>query len=574
MHQSLRRVRRILFRSWLFRASLGTALLLLIGGACAFPGWWQAHLLDNARQSLAHGDARAAYLLTHEALNRKPDDPQAIYLMAQISQQTHSPAEIHWCAQLAALIPGDPARQVRLAEAALRYGETFTAQHALDAVPPRARTSKYHQAAASLAIAKGQLDKAQEELAAAVRANPGDGAAQLRLDKLRLLAPQQEVRAAAREGLVSLTGDNTLRLEAYRALLNEARAQGRFAEAKDLAKSIRDLPEATLADRLEYLEELGRSADKDAGMDDAATVHFTNELLSLESAAKLDASSILALGAWLNDHERSAQCRAWIEQLPEASRNLPTAKIVAADAQTHLHDWAALQKQVAGDNWGRLEYLRLAFQARAEAELSAGGNPGSSARWQQARQAVGNDRDQIQTLAGVAESWGWTRESEELWHKLADDETAPLAALQHLAGLCRKRGETEELLRVTERIYRLDPGDMVARNNLAQLRMLLGRDSLETQRISRENAAQYPADWAFNSTYAYSLHLQGRDREGIDLLLHLPGAPQQDPQIAAYLGVLYAATGQTERARPFLELAAAADLLPEESKLVRAALTP
>jgi hypothetical protein len=531
-------------------------------------------LLDNARQSLGHGDARAAYLLAHEALNRKPDNPDAIDLMAQISHQTHSPAEIHWCAQWAALNPGDPARQVRLAEAALRYGETFTAQHALDAVPPRGRNSQYHQAAASLEIAEGQLDKALDELEASVRANPGDGAAQLRLDKLRLLAPQPEVRALAREGLVGLTSDNKLRLEANRALLNEARSQGRFADAKGLAKTIRDLPEATLTDRLEYLEELGRGVDKDAGEDDAGAVHFTNELLTLEAAAKLDASSILALGAWLNDHQRAAECRTWIEELPEASRDLPAAKIVAADAETHLQDWAHLQKLVASDHWGRLEYLRLAFQARAECELKGAGSPGSAAPWQQARLAAGNDRDQIQTLAGIVESWGWTHESEELWWKLADDEAAPLGALQHLASLCRKSGETEELLRVTERIYRLDPGDMIARNNLAQLRMLLGRDSLETQRISRENAAQYPADWAFNSTYAYSLHLQGRDREGIDLLLHLPGEPQRDPQIAAYLGVLYAATGQTARARPFLELAAAADLLPEESKLVRAALTP
>jgi tetratricopeptide (TPR) repeat protein len=550
------------------------ALLLLAGGACAFPGWWQAHLLDKARQFLAHGDARDAYLLTHEALNRKPSDPQAIDLMAQISQQTHSPAEIHWCAQLAALNPSNPAGQVRLAEAALRYGETFAAKHALDAVPRKAQDAQYHQAAANLAIAEGQLDQAQEELDAASRANPGDSAIQLRLEKLRLAAPQPDVRAAARERLLALTGDNASRLEAYRALLNDARAQKHFAEAKEFAKSIGDLPEAALADHLEYLEELGRSLDTDSAANDPASVHFNDELLSLETSAKLDGSSILALGAWLNDHERAGQCRTWIDQLPEASRNLPAAKIVAADSETHLQDWAGLQKRVASDHWGHLEYLRLAFQARAEVELSAGADPGSNASWQQARQAAGKDRDQLQTLAGLVESWGWTPECKELWWKLADDDSAPLAALQHLAGICRKRGETEELLRVTERIYRLEPGDMTARNNVAQLRMLLGRDSLETQRISRENASQYPSDWALNSTYAFSLHLQGRDREGIDLLLHLPGAPQQDPQIAAYLGVLYAATGQNERARPFLELAAAADLLPEEAKLVHAALSP
>jgi hypothetical protein len=144
--------------------------------------------------------------------------------------------------------------------------------------------------------------------------------------------------------------------------------------------------------------------------------------------------------------------------------------------------------------------------------------------------------------------------------------------LQHLYGLCRKRGATAEVQRISERIYRLDPSDPVARNNFAQLGMLLGHDSPEIQRIARENAGEHPGDWAPGSTYAFSLHLQGRDKEALCLMLGLPGRPKLDPQMAAYFGILYAATGQPELARPLLKLASTGELLPEEATLVRTAL--
>lgn len=259
--------------------------------------------------------------------------------------------------------------------------------------------------------------------------------------------------------------------------------------------------------------------------------------------------------------------------LEPAPRSWPASQLVAAEANARLGDWPKLD-QLGTRNWGALEPLRFAYLARAHLAQAGARDPQFAAFWQKARQAAGSDRDKISSLATAAESWGWTTEPNDLWWTLANDPAGSLPALQHLHAVFRQRGATAELLRVSERIYQLAPNNVTARNNVAQLSMLLGRGTPEIDRQARESALRYPGDWALNSTYAFSLHLQGRDREAIGHLLGLPGEPQRDPQMAAYFGVFYAAAGLPELAQPLLQLASHAELLPEEAKLVRAALEP
>jgi thioredoxin-like negative regulator of GroEL len=570
------RFRRLrgLFRIRGVRVGCGLALLFsVVLGVRAFPGWWQNRLVTKAGEYLAHGDTCGAFLSAHEALNRDDAYIPAVELMAQLALRSHSPEEIFWCQRLVTLQPCDASRRVQLAEAALRNEETFIAKHALDRIPEADQSFRYHGAAAALALFTGHLRFVMDHLQEAHRLQPGDMPTKLMLERVRLASPDPEARALAHERLEGFASDFATRLEACRVLLAEARAQGRFDDAKRLSQKLRDLPEAALSDRLAYLEELDRRQEP-GPTEDLRSLRFENELDRLEGETVFDGASIFEVGSWLNSHHHADYTLEWLSRLPETQRALPATMLVEAGAMVMSKDWPGLEKRISAAQWGQLEYLRLAFLARADLERRSVRDEVFSATWQKARQSAGTDRDKIKTLASLAESWNWNAESEALWWELANDANASLSALQHLYSVCRKRGATDEMLRISERIYHLDPSDLIARNNVAQLNMLLGRASPETQRIACENAVQHPDDWALNSTYAFSLHLQGRDREAIDHLLGLPGQPQRDPQMAAYFGILYAAAGQPERARPLLELAARADLLPEEARLVRAAFTP
>ena len=73
------------------------------------------------------------------------------------------------------------------------------------------------------------------------------------------------------------------------------------------------------------------------------------------------------------------------------------------------------------------------------------------------------------------------------------------------------------------------------------------------------------------STYAYSLHLQGRTEQGLAALERLkPGALEQQP-VSLYYGLLLTAAGQKEKAARYLETAEKCRLLPEEAALLAAA---
>ncbi|WP_164505513.1 MULTISPECIES: tetratricopeptide repeat protein [unclassified Actinobaculum] len=87
----------------------------------------------------------------------------------------------------------------RLLEAAARYGITGVLDG--DAAPPQPQLPPHHKEAAE-ALSVGDLDTAHAEYTAAVKANPGDAAAQTGvaqvelLQRVRVLNPEQTLRAA------------------------------------------------------------------------------------------------------------------------------------------------------------------------------------------------------------------------------------------------------------------------------------------------------------------------------------------------------------------------------------------
>ena len=72
------------------------------------------------------------------------------------------------------------------------------------------------------------------------------------------------------------------------------------------------------------------------------------------------------------------------------------------------------------------------------------------------------------------------------------------------------------------------------------------------------------------STYAYSLHLQGRSREGLAALEKLKADDLERPSVALY-GLLLNVNNETNRAEKYLALASKANLLPEEKILLAGA---
>ena len=74
------------------------------------------------------------------------------------------------------------------------------------------------------------------------------------------------------------------------------------------------------------------------------------------------------------------------------------------------------------------------------------------------------------------------------------------------------------------------------------------------------------------STYAYSLHLQGKTREGLAVLEKLKPEALENPSVALYYGVLLSASGDAGKAAKYVGISQKAGLLPEERALADQAM--
>ena len=119
-----------------------------------------------------------------------------------------------------------------------------------------------------------------------------------------------------------------------------------------------------------------------------------------------------------------------------------------------------------------------------------------------------------------------------------------------------------------------DPKDPLVKNNLAATCLLLQRDLPKAHRLASENYLRHPAQPVIASTYAYSLHLQGRTKEALTAFARLSPEALEAPNVALYYALLLTADGQTATAAKYLAAAGQSQLLPEEKALLAAAKQP
>jgi hypothetical protein len=108
-------------------------------------------------------------------------------------------------------------------------------------------------------------------------------------------------------------------------------------------------------------------------------------------------------------------------------------------------------------------------------------------------------------------------------------------------------------------------------NNYANVALLLQTNTARAHELAKRVYDLQTNNSVFLSTYAWSLHLQGKSAEALQVMERIPAGQLGDPSVAGYYGALLAANGQKEKARGYLDRAAAAALLPEEKAIAEEA---
>jgi Flp pilus assembly protein TadD len=245
--------------------------------------------------------------------------------------------------------------------------------------------------------------------------------------------------------------------------------------------------------------------------------------------------------------------------------------LIVTDCQIAQKDWPSLLASVSDTDWGDLAYYQLAVQALAERSL--GQDMAASAAWQKAVHQSARRLDRLSRLSQVTAVWHWTAERTEVLQDIITAFPKEKWAADQLLAQFYLVGDTRGMLELLSKIQAADPGDARLKNNLASVFLLLNSDLEKAHRMAKEAYQTAPDDPFFASTYAYSLLLQQKPDDALNVLQKMKPEYLRIPSVAAYYGVIQSQTGHPDLAKEFLARADAANLLPEEKEMVRRAKT-
>jgi hypothetical protein len=268
-------------------------------------------------------------------------------------------------------------------------------------------------------------------------------------------------------------------------------------------------------------------------------------------------------------HGRADEAIGWFSNCPAKVRTEQPAPLGKVDCLVAKKDWSQLEKFLQSEKWGDREFLRLAYLSRTAEEQKE--TIGVQARWRAALRAAEDRIGPLSMLLDLATAWRRPDGREEVLWVIAERCPREKWALRELQRIYEAQLNTRGLNKVCTSLANRDPKDMQAASDLAATSMLLKVNLPEAYQLARETYTNHPNEAFIVSTYAYSLHLQGRSKEGLTAMEKLKPEALEQPPVALYYGLLLNFSGETNRAGKYLALAGKANLLPEEKILLAAA---
>jgi len=547
----------------LFGTLLGIFLLIGIiwGGHDLYTRWQEKRLTRRATVALQNGDDATASLAARAILQMKPKSVPAARIMAELAEKSGNRAALAWRRGVAEAEPHSVEDALAWAKCALQFGDSAVAQRALAGIDERGQErADYHATSALLAQAAKQDDKAEAEWQQAVQLDPNEKGYQLQVGTLQINSKDQSRHAAGKAMLESLRGDERQRTAATRALINDGVAHHENAQTLiELARQLQDYPEATITDRLIFLDFLHQVQQP----------AFTTYLTQLENRVATQPADLAALLEWMSQSKLNLLALDWIKNLPQQQLNEWPVPMAVAGIYARLKDWRKLEEITRDANWRQGEFIRHAYLARAlRAQDKAAA---AEHEWAAATKVASGGSESILALVRITTEWSWDKEMTDLLWSLTTDPEKQRDAIQTLYRYYVRSNDTQGLYRVLVRWAEIAPNDLNVQNNLAQVSLLLNARPEEGRRLAAEIYKKMPSNAAYVTTYAYSLLTKGDPQAAVNAMSSLTQEQLRDPAVSAYYGICLAAL-RDDRAREFLDNAQKAELLPEEKRLIDKAL--
>jgi hypothetical protein len=228
-----------------------------------------------------------------------------------------------------------------------------------------------------------------------------------------------------------------------------------------------------------------------------------------------------------------------------------------------------LRRWTRSESWGEEDYLRLAYQgyaARQSRQSSADAE--FDTLWRAALHAAADRPEREIRLARLASKWNLPIESEELWSRLSRTPPSRREALDALYRLYRGNNNLKKLYEVLQHLHEASPNEIGIITNLARLGLNIEQNTKQAQQLAKQAYERAPNDVSSVVTYAFSLYVQGRTAEGLEVLQKLPPEALHESHAAVYAAVLLLDVNQTDAAKEFIQAAKRGPLYAEEKRLL------
>lgn len=515
----------------------------------------------QAQRYLEKKDYARAHLRARQTLAINQENPAATLVNAEIADLANSPLALYW-RQRAALLSPTLTNKLALVATAMRF-ETFpfriASQTLVEVEPECATNIAFHLMSGALKVKLGKIQEAGAHYGKAVELDPNNSAAKMSQAVVSLQSTNADLFVGSRATLEWLHQQGELGILPLRSLIAESLNRRDYPRAEQLSVQALTNSHAAFSDRMVHLSILRASGSS----------NYAGFLKQMQSDSTRNPSQAGALASWLIQSGATDEAMTWLQQLPEDIRNVPMLRLAMADGYVARQEWQTLDAFLENERWGALEHVRLGMLAMCARQL--GENDRQKLAWQRAIALASANPTALQTLVQMASNWNWPVELETALWTAVERFPKQTWAIDSLKQLFTQQKSTPGFRRLYQVILRHDPSDRVAKNNYAILSMLVLKDLRKAHEYAAEVFKSEPENPTFISTYAFSLHLQGRTAEGINLLKGLPTASLQEPSMALYYGVLLVAAGQPQDAKLFLEKSQSGFMLPEESALLNSA---
>lgn len=543
-----------------------TVVLLL--GFCAYRAyelWKQGHWMTLAKAFAAQEDATNERLALDQALRMNPRNIEACRMMAYLEEATHKTDALKWRQDVVDLDPTSLDDRLALAQTALLFRDNDTASNALAGVDDAGKkTPAFYNTAGELALANRSLPEAESDFAEAVRLDPSNYGPQLNLSVVQLHSTNTLDMDEARITLkrISMNATNlNLRYQADRELAIDALRFKDANTALSYSSQLQQQANIPFQDNLLQLEALKLAGSAD----------YESALKSNEHLAATNSTDLYELALWLLEHNLSRQALGWMQTLPANVQTNTPGAVLIAQCQMVEQNWSGLQSSISKQNWGPLEYTRLAYLSRALREQ--GLDESSRAQWDVALRAANGEKANMIALLRLAGEWNWQDDVQQLLQNIFNTFPEEQWAGQQLSVILYNTGSTRSLMELYSTQSNRHPEDVDAENNLALTALLLHAQEMKPYDLAKDVYQKAPTNPSYACTYAFALYLQGKSTQALKIMQSIPPQALNDNSTAGYYGVILKATGNNTQAKTYLQRSFRGQLLPEEHALFQQAMS-